>query len=200
MYREARIFNADEYYASANILPGKETDDTIEIPLYAESDVRGIYPVGISEYSVSYDLRLNDDLMAPIKKGDKLGILRLTYQDVPLAEVPLYASQSVEASMPESEQSVEVWAEEVKTVYEPRPTEYTDGFRFDFAATLLGEFVQMLGELAIEPIYFTLALIFLFAAGLAFVLATLIGLRRRNKEKELLRSVNKMRRKRAFDH
>jgi D-alanyl-D-alanine carboxypeptidase/D-alanyl-D-alanine carboxypeptidase (penicillin-binding protein 5/6) len=198
-YRETRIFDANDYYATATILLNEDTGDTTEISLYAQDDIRGVYPGSISEYSVGYDLRLNDDLTAPINKGAKLGVLCLTYQGLPLAEAPLYASQSVDAPLVDAEWAVEAWAETKKTVYEPRPTEYADGFRFDFAATLLGNFVQSLSDIAIEPIYFTLTLIALCATGLVFACATLAGYKRKDKEKELLKLVNKTRRKKVFN-
>ncbi|MCR5482256.1 MAG: D-alanyl-D-alanine carboxypeptidase [Clostridia bacterium] len=68
-----------------------------EIDVKAAEDVYITLPAEASADMLSTEAKLNEDIVAPLKKGDKIGTLEVKHEGDLVAEVPLVAAQSVES-------------------------------------------------------------------------------------------------------
>lgn len=98
----ALINYAFRYYRSATMWPAGRTIKTMRIwkgaadrlPVIARGAVNVAYPRG-QRAALVYEARLPERLIAPVHKGERLGRLRVLYDERVLNSVPLYAGATV---------------------------------------------------------------------------------------------------------
>jgi D-alanyl-D-alanine carboxypeptidase (penicillin-binding protein 5/6) len=89
-----KLFNAGETVGSARVWGGK----TFYVPLTGgDGPLTVILPRVPENPRLRAEIVYNGPLKPPIKKGDKVAILRVTSQSNSVNEVPLYAAEDVEA-------------------------------------------------------------------------------------------------------
>ncbi|KAB2942959.1 MAG: D-alanyl-D-alanine carboxypeptidase [Hyphomicrobium sp.] len=87
-----KLFDAGETVGSARVWGGK----TFFVPLTGDGPVTVILPRVPENPRLKAEIVYKGPLKPPIKKGDKVAILRVTSQTNSVNEVPLYAAEDVE--------------------------------------------------------------------------------------------------------
>ncbi len=90
-FKNTKLVSAGKQVASADVFFGKSA----QVPLEAANDVVVTLPAAANN-NVSYKLRYESPIPAPIKKGDKVADLVISWGDAAPQVVPLVASQDVE--------------------------------------------------------------------------------------------------------
>ncbi|MDR1914522.1 MAG: D-alanyl-D-alanine carboxypeptidase [Clostridiales bacterium] len=197
IYREAKIFDNEDFFGRADVVVDLENpDEVIPIALYADAIISGRYPSGVSEYTVNHVIKLRETIVAPVEKGEPMGLLQIKYQDITLAEVGLFAAENVQPP-PVAESVVEAWTEKKEQEEPAAAANYVSGFKFDFIAQIIGSFFTSLEAVDIDPIYYALIFLTILVAVVVYVFTSYVQGKRRDKEKDLIRYVNKTRRRRA---
>jgi serine-type D-Ala-D-Ala carboxypeptidase (penicillin-binding protein 5/6) len=88
-----KLFNAGETVGSARVWGG----DRFFVPLTGDGPVTVILPRVPENPRLKAEIVYDGPLKPPVKKGDKVAILRVTSQTNSVNEVPLYAAEDVEA-------------------------------------------------------------------------------------------------------
>ncbi len=68
------------------------------VTLRPQYSMRATFPVYTKEEEITREIEVYDNVIAPVKKGDELGRLRLTYAGEQIADIPLVATESIERS------------------------------------------------------------------------------------------------------
>ena len=87
-----KLFNAGETVGSARVWGG----ETFYVPLTGDGPVMVMLPRVPENPRLKAEIMYNGPLKPPIKKGDKVAMLRVTSQANAVSEVPLYAGEDVE--------------------------------------------------------------------------------------------------------
>jgi D-alanyl-D-alanine carboxypeptidase (penicillin-binding protein 5/6) len=87
-----KLFSAGETVGSARVWGGK----MFYVPLTGDGPVMVMLPRVPENPRLKAEIMYNGPLKPPIKKGDKVAILRVTSQANAVSEVPLYAGEDVE--------------------------------------------------------------------------------------------------------
>ncbi|WP_229309056.1 D-alanyl-D-alanine carboxypeptidase family protein [Hyphomicrobium album] len=88
-----KLFNAGETVGSARVWGGER----FFVPLTGNGPITVILPRVPENPRLKAEIVYDGPLKPPIKKGDKVGVLRVTSQSNSVNEVPLYAAEDVEA-------------------------------------------------------------------------------------------------------
>ncbi len=91
-FENHKLFKAGETVETANVLMGKSSDVTMVV----EDDVVVTLPV-IALNDLKVDIKYNAPLVAPIKKGQEIGVAEIHVPRGAMIKVPLLAAQDVEA-------------------------------------------------------------------------------------------------------
>ena len=90
-FEDVTLFKAGDVVDQAETILGKQAN----VPLTVERDVRVPVPVALRN-DLKVEVVYNGPVQAPIKKGDKIGTLKVSVPRVTDFEVPLVAAQDVE--------------------------------------------------------------------------------------------------------
>ncbi|MES1941936.1 beta-lactamase [Salinisphaera sp. T5B8] len=90
-YESGHLFDAGKQIAEVRVWKG---DDTM-LPVVAKGAVDVAFPRGQRD-ALTTSAELPSTLLAPIKKGERLGTLEIKYGTKTLAQVPLYAGKDIE--------------------------------------------------------------------------------------------------------
>jgi D-alanyl-D-alanine carboxypeptidase (penicillin-binding protein 5/6) len=88
-----KLFNAGETVGSARVWGGER----FFVPLTGNGPITVILPRVPENPRLKAEIVYDGPLKPPVKKGDKVGVLRVTSQSNSVNEVPLYAAEDVEA-------------------------------------------------------------------------------------------------------
>jgi D-alanyl-D-alanine carboxypeptidase len=191
-YRNSTLFDGSSLSESCYVIPDAENpDSSVAVPLRTSEVLQGMYPASITENSVDVEITLPEKIYAPVKEGDALGILSISYQGVPLGEIKLYAQRSVNPA----EKVVPVWNEESAPIESTEAPSYVRGFSMGFAGEIFSSAVSSLTPLAVDPFYSIIAASVLTFITLVFLISSVIHFKRRDREKDLLRYINRDRKK-----
>jgi D-alanyl-D-alanine carboxypeptidase (penicillin-binding protein 5/6) len=91
-FSEARLFDAGEIVGYARVLGGAR----MYLPLVGKGDVTIVLPRTPPNPRVSGRIFYQGPLKPPLKKGDQIGVLRVTSANDATSEVPLYAAEDVD--------------------------------------------------------------------------------------------------------
>lgn len=91
-FEEATLFKPDEPVGRAAVYGGAVG----ELPLVAKGKVSVLTPRGTGAQDLKTEVVLDGPVPAPVKKGDRVGALKITSAGSTLREVPLYAGEDVE--------------------------------------------------------------------------------------------------------
>lgn len=89
-FKNAALFREGETVEYAPVIMGKED----QVPLVTGSDVIVTYPVTVRN-DLSVKAVFDGPLVAPVEKGDQIGMLYIDIPRVKVVEVPLYAGEDV---------------------------------------------------------------------------------------------------------
>lgn len=93
-FKPFRLFNAGEQVSDALVWGGEKH----YVPLVGNKDIDVILPVG-SNGKVSAQIVYDGPIKAPIRKGDHVGVLRVTAADTGASnDIPLYAGEDIASS------------------------------------------------------------------------------------------------------
>jgi D-alanyl-D-alanine carboxypeptidase (penicillin-binding protein 5/6) len=87
-----KLFNAGETVGSARVWGGER----FFVPLTGDGPITVILPRVPENPRLKAEIVYDGPLKPPVKKGDKVGVLRVTSQSGSVNEVPLYAAEDVE--------------------------------------------------------------------------------------------------------
>ena len=90
-YESGHLFDAGKEIAEVRVWKG---DDTM-LPVVAKGAVDVAFPRGQRD-ALTTSAELPSTLLAPIKKGERLGTLEIKYDTKTLAQVPLFAGKDIE--------------------------------------------------------------------------------------------------------
>lgn len=89
------VADTSTYISDAPVLMSAQAD---RVRLYPKNNVMALVPDSVDEASLVYQTRINENIKAPIKKGDVLGVCDIVYADEIIATVELVAGQSLDRS------------------------------------------------------------------------------------------------------
>jgi D-alanyl-D-alanine carboxypeptidase (penicillin-binding protein 5/6) len=93
-FKPYRLFNAGEQVSDALVWGGEK----YYVPLVGDKDIDIILPAG-SSGKVSAQIVYDGPIKAPIRKGDKVAVLRVTAADTGATnDIPLYAGEDITSS------------------------------------------------------------------------------------------------------
>jgi D-alanyl-D-alanine carboxypeptidase (penicillin-binding protein 5/6) len=93
-FKPYRLFNAGEQVSDALVWGGEK----YYVPLVGDKDIDIILPAGTSG-KVSAQIVYDGPIKAPIRKGDKVAVLRVTAADTGATnDIPLYAGEDITSS------------------------------------------------------------------------------------------------------
>ncbi|MDR1560624.1 MAG: D-alanyl-D-alanine carboxypeptidase [Clostridiales bacterium] len=191
-YRRATVLDASSVVKSADVVMDPENHKFNRgITLYAEEDVEGDYPVCVSEHTVNLEYNIPDYVAPPIQTGELLGTVMVKYQDIPLKEIGLYASESI--AKPEPTTAALPTAAPVKA--EPETARYAEGFSFGFVGDIFSSLVSSFSPIQVNPIYPMIIIISVTMIIMVYLMTMIIHGRNRDREKELLKYINRGRKK-----
>ena len=193
-FAQATILDAASVVTSVAVVmdPGNPKSDR-SIPLYAKDDVSGVYPTCVTERSVNLEYKVPAQVDPPVNAGDPIGTLVVSYQGIPLSEVPLYASDSIDRPMPTAAPVAAVTQAPVTP--EPDDSRFASGFSFGFLGDIFRNIMQSISPVQINPIYFMIIIICVSMVVMVYILSMIIHGKNKNKEKELLKYINRDRKK-----
>jgi D-alanyl-D-alanine carboxypeptidase (penicillin-binding protein 5/6) len=189
-YHEAKIFDRTRLRATADVI----TDDTGSvqtITLSAKEDLLGQYPLEVTAESVEQKLNLPAKIEAPVKAGDKVGTLTLEYQENVLGEISLFANESAQ----QADAAIAVFSAEQTALPPTQREKDSGGFTFNFGLQILAGLAALVANQAASLSFGAGIIVLLLAFALG---ANQWRLRRKDPEKELLRYINRGRKKIRF--
>jgi hypothetical protein len=196
-FHETTLLVGAELEETAKIIQDKENPSlSVTIQLKASDVIQGLYPVDVTPETVQLVHDIPEMIYAPIRKGDPLGNLNVVYDGVTVGSVKLYAGESV--SQPEK--VIPAWisdatpiAPELPESTAPAIAQVNSFFSLGFAGNLLKGALDAFGPKSIN-----ISLILGIMGSVAFIalITIFIKTRKRPDEKDLLRSINKNRKKR----
>ena len=68
------------------------------VTLKPQSGCRATFPVYVKEEDISREITVYDNVIAPVYKGDELGRIKVSYDGIQIADIPLIATESVARS------------------------------------------------------------------------------------------------------
>lgn len=68
------------------------------VTLKPEHGLRSVFPTYIKEEEITREVTVYDNIIAPVRKGDVLGRLTLTFEGEQIADIPLVATEDIERS------------------------------------------------------------------------------------------------------
>lgn len=96
-YADADVFVKSEFSESISVIQNaKNPENIVEIEVIPDRDVKLYLPTAFIKEDVEQKVILPEKIFAPVKEGDRLGHLMLSYQGAFLADVDLLAGISVE--------------------------------------------------------------------------------------------------------
>ena len=207
-YQQTTILQASSVVTSVTVVMDPDNAKANRaIPLYAKDDVSGVYPSCVTERSVSLEYKVPVQVDPPIKAGDPIGTLVVKYQGAPLSEISLYASESVDK--PEPTVTIAPATTRVTTVTSmgsgsgsshgsgvgPISTGFSKGFSFGFIGEIFTNILRSIPPIQFNPIYFMIIVICVSMVVMVYIMSIIIHGRNKNREKELLKAINKGRKK-----
>lgn len=90
-FENKTIYNAKSEVAGAKVFLGKSNI----VPMIVKDDLRLTIPK-TGKNHIKTSVHYNSPLKAPIKKGDTIGVLKISIPDMESFEYPLYAGQNIE--------------------------------------------------------------------------------------------------------
>ncbi|MDR1641046.1 MAG: D-alanyl-D-alanine carboxypeptidase [Clostridiales bacterium] len=195
-FHEATLLVGSDLKETANVIQDRENPSLqVTIGLRSTDVIEGLYPVGVTRETVTLEADIPDEIYAPIRKGDPLGSLRVVYGDVTVGTVKLFASESVA----QPEKVIPAWisdatplAPELPASTAPAIAQVNSFFSLGFAGNLIKGALDAFGPKSVN-----MSLIVGIIGSLAFLtlIIVFVKTRRRPDEKELLREINKKRRR-----
>ncbi len=91
-FTKHKLFDADEVVGTARVLGG----DKFYVPLKGDGEIYVVLPKFPKNPKLYAEVRYKGPLKPPVKKGDKVGILRVTSASNAVNEIPLFAAEDVE--------------------------------------------------------------------------------------------------------
>ena len=76
------------------------------VTLKPQSGCRVTFPSYVEDEEIVKDITVYDNVVAPVKKGDELGRVKISYQGIEIADIPLVATESVARSRAEELKAV----------------------------------------------------------------------------------------------
>ncbi|SDA23724.1 D-alanyl-D-alanine carboxypeptidase (penicillin-binding protein 5/6) [Ruminococcus sp. YE71] len=93
-----QIVNKNSEVGEAKIEYGENGRDYVT--LKPEEDFSIELPVYVEDKEIERSIEIFDNVIAPVKKGDKLGEITISYENEEVAKIPLIATDTVERSKP----------------------------------------------------------------------------------------------------
>ncbi len=90
------VADPNQYIAEAKVKLSSETDYVAAVPA---KQVMALLLKTVDESSLTYDAKIDDDLKAPIHKGDKIGTATVKFADEDIAQIDLVASDDIKANV-----------------------------------------------------------------------------------------------------
>lgn len=90
-YQYVNLNKKGEKVQTVNVKDGEK--ESLDVML--EDDINAVLPVNYDQAKLKYDYHF-EDLSAPVKKGDKVGTLKVSYDDDVLYETTFKATQSID--------------------------------------------------------------------------------------------------------
>jgi D-alanyl-D-alanine carboxypeptidase (penicillin-binding protein 5/6) len=90
-FKNGKLFDAGQEIAQVKVWKGAQST----LPVVAHGPVYVAYPRGQHD-ALTTSAKLPDSLIAPVKKGKRLGALSVKYNGKTLTRVPLYAGATIQ--------------------------------------------------------------------------------------------------------
>ncbi|MDR2649590.1 MAG: D-alanyl-D-alanine carboxypeptidase [Clostridiales bacterium] len=191
-YRYVTVLDAASVTASAVVVLDPENPKSNRsVALYAKEDVEGDYPACINEQTINIDYKIPDYIVPPVQTGEPLGALLVKYQDITLMEIGLYASENIAKPEP-TIMPLPVAASVEPELDNPR---YAGGFSFGFLGDIFSSIISSFSPVQLDPLYPMIILISITMIIMVYLMNVVIHGKNRNREKELLKYINRGRKK-----
>ena len=191
-YRYANILDASSVVKTATVIVDPENPALNRtIALHAKDNVEGEYPACIDERTVNLEYKIPGSITPPIQTDDLIGTLLVKYKDVTLKEIGLYASESVEKPQPA------IIASNTRAPVQPDSDNprYAGGFSFGFLGDIFSSIIASVSPIQLNPVFTMILLISISMILMVYLMGIIIHSKNRNKEKELLKYINRSRKK-----
>ena len=191
-YQHSTILDASSVATSVTVVTDPDNSKSNRsIPLYAKDNVEGDYPSCVTDRSVDIELKVPERINPPVSAGDPVGTLFVRYQGITLAEVGLFASESVAAPDPTAAPA----ATHAPAASAPDSGRYAGGFSFGFLGDIFTSVVSSFTPIQVNPFYFMIVIICISMIIMVYLMSVIIHSKNRNREKELLKYINRDRKK-----
>ena len=194
-YRHTTILDASSVTASVTVaVDPNNAKSNRSIPLYTKDNVEGDYPTCVTDRSVNLDYQVPDQIAPPIKAGDPVGTLLIKYQGLTLTEINLYASESVDKP-PKPTAAPSAAPSPAAAAAGADNTRYAGGFTFGFIGDIFTSVISSFPPIQLNPLYSMIIVISIGMILIVYVMSMIIHNRNKDREKELLKDINRSRKK-----